>query len=126
MNRAQCLALVKATPMAGAVYQVPRKHHTRLSVAAVEPATPAPAPSLGDVSARPVDMHGLRRVLPQRWGELCRRHFRNSLELAVFFDTDEKTARNWLHDKHAPASAFVLRAIAAFPDAMPCLFEGDC
>ena len=91
-----------------------------------KPATPAPALELGDVSARPVDMHGLRRVLPQRWGEVCRRHFRNSLERAVYFDTDEKTARNWLHDKHAPASAFVLRAIAAFPDAMPCLFEGDC
>lgn len=109
------------------VYVV-KTHRTHIpaGVCCPDRATPCASPSIGEVSPRPVDMHGLRRVLPQRWGELCRRHFRNSLELAVFFDTDEKTARNWLNDKHAPASAFVLRAVAAFPDALPCLFEGDC
>lgn len=101
-------------------------------------AAPIPAPcypnpdtlgtplKLEQVSARPVDMHGLRRAFPERWGQFCRTHFRSSLELAAFFNTDERTARFWLEGKHAPSSAFALRAVTAFPDAIPCLMQGDC
>lgn len=76
--------------------------------------------------ARPVDMHGLRRCFPQRWGAFCRSHFRNGTDLAAFFDVEERTAQLWLNGKHAPAAAFVLRAVAAFPDAVAMLSEGDC
>ena len=79
----------------------------------------------GTYSERCMDMHGLRRALPHRWAEFCHRHFRNSTDLAAFFDVDEKCARNWLEGKHAPASAFTLRAVSAFPDAVPLLLGAE-
>lgn len=127
MNRAQALALVKATPMAHAALRI-KTHKTRIPVGVCCPdrqaGTECAPKEGGECSPRPMDMHGLRRALPHRWAEFCRRHFRNSDELAAFFDVDEKCARNWLEGKHAPASAFTLRAVSAFPDAVPTLL-GD-
>lgn len=123
-----CHALVKATPMANAAYQVPPKHKTRVpsGVCCPDRGTSEASAELKDVSCRPVDMFQLRRAFPERWGEFCRRHFHDHEHLALFFDVDPRTARYWLEGKNAPAAAVVLRAVTAFPDAASCLMAGDC
>lgn len=107
-----------------------KKHVARVSSRAsgveADTATEPRASADGDISGRRIDMHALRRAFPDRWGHFCRTHFRSSSELAVFFDTDEKTARNWMEGRHSPAGPFVARAIEAFPDAMGCLVVGMC
>lgn len=126
---AECLAIVQSTPMAQAAQPVPKRHTAApilRTVCCPDRATPCASVELETISARRVDMHALRRAFPERWGHFCRTHFRNSIELAAFFGTDERTARFWMEGKHAPASPFALRAVTAFPDAIPCLMEGDC
>jgi len=94
-------------------------------VCCIERGTARTSGEVKPVSPRPVDMFQLRRAFPERWGEFCRRHFIDYEHLALFFDVDTRTARYWLEGKHAPAAAFVLRAVTAFPDAAPCLMAGD-
>ena len=125
MTHADALALVKGSPMASAALCI-KTHRARIPhVVDRKDDTPVIKKSDGDFSRR-VDMHALRRAFPERWGDFCRRHFRNSVELAAFFDTDEKTARNWMDGKHAPAGPFVARAVRAFSDAVDILLAGDC
>lgn len=83
-------------------------------------------PKSSEINFRPVDMHQLRRAFPDRWGEFCRRHFQDAEHLATFMDVEPRTARYWWEGKHAPAAAFVLRAVTAFPDAASFLADGVC
>lgn len=127
MNRAQALAMVKAAPVARAALCI-KTHTARIPAGLCCPdrqaGTEPTAKEAGDCSVRPFDMHGLRRSVPEQWGKFCRTHFRNADDVARFFDTDEKTGRNWFEGKHAPSAAFVLRAVSAFPDAVQTLL-GD-
>lgn len=77
----------------------------------------APAQSSpGDLS-RPADLHGLRRRLPDEWGQFLRTHFRGETHVAAFFDVDRKTARNWLSGKHWVNAAPLLMLIRRNPVA---------
>lgn len=75
----------------------------------------------GGFPGRPFDMDGLRRVFRDRWAAFLKAHFRNSVEVAFFFGTDERTARQWLEGVNAPSGPFVARAVDTFPDALPML-----
>lgn len=124
MTRAEALAIVKRTPMANAAYQI-KTHHVRIpAVVDANAATQAQAKS-PETDFRRADMHELRRAFPDRWGHFCRRHFLDAEHLAAFMDVEERTARYWLEGKHAPAAAFVLRAVVAFPDAVELLSAGE-
>ena len=109
------------------VYVV-KTHRTHIpaGVCCPDRATKPASVKLEDIAARRIDMHALRRSMPERWSHFCRQHFRNSIELAAFFGTDERTARFWLEGKYAPNASVALRAVTSFPDAIPCLMEGDC
>ncbi len=74
--------------------------------------------SSGTFSGARVDLHGLRRRFPHQWADFLRRHFRNSVEVAVFFSCDEKTARNWLEGLSAPSSPAAIYAVASIPGAL--------
>lgn len=113
------LAFKRPDDAATAVLRI-KKHHARIpaDVCCAKTATQYDALKLEHVSARRIDMHALRRELAGRWGEFCRRHWRNSTDVAAFFDTDERTARFWLEGRHAPSSAFVLRAVTVYPEAV--------
>jgi len=77
----------------------------------------------GLLSGRPCDPQAFRRVYPDRWAGFLATHFRNSTEVAVFFDVDEKTARQWLNGVNAPqgwAASFVM---ASIPGAAEYLLE---
>lgn len=49
----------------------------------------------GVLSGRPVDPMAYRRVFRDRWATFLRSHFQSTAHVAVFFDIDEKTARQW-------------------------------
>lgn len=127
MNRAQALATVKAAPVAQAALCIKthRAHVPFMSLPDRHAGTERTAKEDGDCSARPFDIHGLRRSCPIQWGKLCRIHFRNADDVARFFNTDEKTGRNWFEGKHAPSAAFVIHAVASFPDALAVLLGAE-
>jgi hypothetical protein len=77
----------------------------------------------GLLSGRPCDPRAFRRVYPDRWAKFLRSHFRNSLEIAVFFDVDEKTARQWLNGVNAPQAWVVSFAVVSIPGAVAALME---
>lgn len=76
---------------------------------------------IGEFPGRQFDMDGLRRVFRDRWAAFLKAHFRNSVEVAFFFGTDERTARQWLEGVNAPSGPFVARAVDKFPAALPIL-----
>lgn len=77
----------------------------------------------GLLSGRPIDLDRFRAVFPDRWSAFLRAHFRNAVEVAYFFGTDEKTARNWLAGITAPRSEVVLALIERCPTVLPLLIE---
>lgn len=84
-----------------------RKHETTI------PANTSNGDLSGNFSRR-FDMDGMRRQTPQRWMQFLRAHFPDHLTVAVVFDVDEKTARNWWNGKHEPRlSAFLALARSA-------------
>lgn len=85
--------------------------------AATTPADQSSGFYAGHESGRPFDMHRYRTVLRDRWADLLKRHFRDSVHIAYFFDVDEKTARNWLGGVTGPSGAAVARAIKCMPSA---------
>ena len=77
----------------------------------------------GLLSARPCDPLAFRRLYPDRWSAFLRAHFRNSLEVAVFFSVDEKTARQWINGVNAPQAWAASFATIAIPGAAKYLME---
>lgn len=66
----------------------------------------------------PADLHGFRRVFPDKWSALLRTHFHGATHVAAFFNVDRKTAVDWLNGKTGPSGAFVVHAIATIPGAL--------
>lgn len=89
--------------------------------AASAPPSPSAGIGIGEFPGRPFDMDGLRRVFRDRWAAFLKAHFRNSVEVAFFFGTDERTARQWLEGVNAPSGPFVAHAVDKFPAALPIL-----
>ena len=81
---------------------------------AAQSRSPAPASAL---AGRPVDLHAYRRVFKTRWAGFLRAHFRNSLDVAVHFSVDEKTARLWLEGVNGPQGWVVAHALCSIPGA---------
>lgn len=104
----------RAAPIARAVCC-----HDQIDNTSVTPKSP-------EINFRPVNMDAMRRALPDRWSHFCHTHFQDVEHLAAFMGVEVRTARYWWEGKHAPTGAVVLRAVTAFPDAAPCLTDGDC
>jgi hypothetical protein len=85
------------------------------------PASPAQPSSQSQ--GRPVDLNAYRRLFKDRWAGFLRRHFRNSLDVAVHFSVDEKTARLWLEGVNGPQGWVVAHAMASIPGAAQDLME---
>lgn len=71
----------------------------------------------GVFSGVPFDIHRFRAVFPDRWAAFLRANFRSSAHVAVFFDVDDRTARNWLEGITGPRGAHVAVALIARPEA---------
>ena len=88
----------------------------RASLAVTNRAPKAPALSSGEF---PADLHGFRRVFPDRFAGLIRSHISTSpTHIAAFFSIDERTARDWLAGKSAPSGPFVAIVCARIPGAV--------
>lgn len=74
-------------------------------------------------SGRPCDPRAFQRLYPDRWHEFLKAHFRNSVEVAAFFDVNEKTARLWLEGCNAPRGWAVAYAVTRLPSAAKYLLE---
>lgn len=74
-------------------------------------------------SGRPCDPRAFQRVYPDRWHGFLKAHFRNSVEVAAFFDVNEKTARLWLEGCNAPRGWAVAYAVTRLPSAAKYLLE---
>lgn len=85
------------------------------------------SPSAGTLaelySGRPIDLHRMRAVFPDRWSAFLKAHFRNSVTVAFFFSVDEKTARNWIEGTTAPRAEVILSLIERCPAALPMLLQ---
>lgn len=69
-------------------------------------------------TAKPFDMHAYRRAFPDLWSRFLRAHFRNPVEVAMFFDmSDTTTARHWWNGTNAPMGHFVAVALDRIPGA---------
>ena len=77
----------------------------------------------GLLSGRPCDPRAFRRLYPDRWAAFLKAHFRNSTEIACFFDIDEKTARQWLNGINAPQAWAASFAVVSIPGAARELLE---
>jgi hypothetical protein len=75
----------------------------------------------GHSSGRRADLHGFRRSFPDRWSAFLRAHWRSHLEVALFFDCDERTARNWWAGTSGPRAYHLAIAIRAVPCASAAL-----
>lgn len=131
MNRAQALAMVKAAPVAPIPFKagdgfsnviVLKRHVAKVPYSAFAKLIADRSHlSAGTFSEDVLDTYDLRRACPVRWMRFCQLQFPTAADVQSFFNTDEKTVRNWLLGKHAPASPFVVKAIACFPSALPIL-----
>lgn len=84
---------------------------------------PAPGPASGEFPGRPVDLHRARCLMPGLWSEFVRANFRRPVDVAYFFDCDERTARNWWEGTSAPRAEVVILAAARIPGALPHLLR---
>lgn len=72
----------------------------------------------GDVpGARRADPYAYRRVFPDRWAAFLRSNFRNSVEVAAFFDVTHRTAENWMNGTGRATGDKVALAALSFPQA---------
>ena len=87
-----------------------------------KPATGGPALSSGEFSGgTPIDLHAIRRMMPDRWSAFLHAHFRDRVHVAYFFGVDERTARNWWDGIGAPRCEVVLAVVARCPGAVVAL-----
>lgn len=77
------------------------------------------------LSGRPIDLHRMRAVFPDRWAAFLKAHFRNSVTVAFFFSVDERTARLWLEGATAPRSEVILSLIERCPSVLPILLHQE-
>lgn len=86
---------------------------------------PETSPGIGTdiLAGKPFDMDRFRTIFPEIWSEFLRRHFRDKEHIAFFFDTDERTARNWLAGLNAPTGPRAVAAVLQFPDLRQRLLE---
>lgn len=76
----------------------------------------ASALAQGDVpGARRADPYAYRRVFPDRWAAFLRSNFRNSVEVAAFFDVTHRTAENWMNGTGRATGDKVALAALSFP-----------
>lgn len=68
-------------------------------------------------SGRRADPRSFQRLYPDRWHGFLKAHFRNSVEVAAFFDVTEKTARLWMEGCNAPRGWAVAYAVTRLPSA---------
>lgn len=73
--------------------------------------------SAGIFPGRRCDPRAFQRIYPDRWHGFLKAHFRNSVEVAAFFDVNEKTARLWMEGCNAPRGWAVAYAVARLPSA---------
>ena len=71
----------------------------------------------GVLSGRRADPMAYRRLFRDRWGAFLRGNFHNHLHVAVFFNVDEKTARQWWNDVNQPSGWAVAFAREMVPGA---------
>lgn len=80
--------------------------------------------SSGKRSGRVSDVEKLQRLFPKIVAKWLKDHFNGNKELiAVVFDTDEKTARNWLAGLNCPSGPRAAAMILQFPDLRQRLVE---
>lgn len=64
---------------------------------------------------RPFDPFAMKRALPAEWGAFCRRNFRSSSEVAIFFGVSPRTAEYWWHGNHTGGAAHMALVALSFP-----------
>lgn len=79
--------------------------------------------SSGISSGVPFDLFRFKAVFPDRWAGLLKAHFRSASHVAVFFDCDEKTARNWMAGVTSPNGSSAIIAAASIPGAIQFLMQ---
>jgi hypothetical protein len=72
-------------------------------------------------AAMPADPLAYRRVFRDRWTDFLRGHFHSHLHVAVFFNVDEKTARQWWNHVNQPQGWAVSYARDTIPGAADAL-----
>ncbi len=80
-----------------------------------------PGDLAGLLSGRRADPMAYRRVFRDKWGDFLRANFHSPVHVAVFFDTDEKTARQWWNDVNQPSGWAVAFARECIPGAAAAL-----
>lgn len=68
-------------------------------------------------SGRRADPRAFQHLYPDLWHGFLKAHFRNSVEVAAFFDVTEKTARLWMEGCNAPRGWAVAYAVTRLPTA---------
>ncbi len=76
-----------------------------------------PGDLVGLLSGRKSDPRAFRRLYPTRWPEFLRRHFHSKTHVQVFFDVDERCARNWWEGTTGPQGWAVEYALREVPGA---------
>jgi len=72
----------------------------------------------GKLSGRTRDiLRQFRDETPARWMAFLHSHFSGPAEVSAFFDTDEKTGRNWWHGVGRPTLDKALYAQQSYPDS---------
>lgn len=101
---------------------VQSKHSTWPDIADPEK-SPKPGECTGKgsvVSPMPMSRRALlnhaRHMSPHQWMKMMRAIFRNPLEVALFFDCDEKTGRNYWNGVGRPTLDRALVAQVVYPD----------
>lgn|GEM_PF-3736391 len=69
------------------------------------------------------DVPKLQRLFPMVVARWLKEHFRDKEHIAFFFDTDERTARNWLAGLNCPSGPRAVAMILRFPDLRQRLLE---
>lgn len=69
------------------------------------------------------DVEKLQRLFPKVVAKWLKDHFRDKEHIAFFFDTDERTARNWLSGLNCPSGPRAVAMILRFPDLRQRLFQ---
>lgn len=76
-----------------------------------------PEVSSGITPGKLADVEQLHRLFPAVVSKWLNDHFNGDKELiAVFFNTDERTARNWLAGLNCPSGPRAVAMVIQFPD----------